>query len=316
MVRLLSLKRAVIPLISSNPTLRPPRPLMKLKPIAFAILTLPGLCLLAGAAIYLQDLSYPTYQYEGIPQETRKALLLTWKSEAEKTEWVEYEKGLFPLISNLHKKNKVALTLPFSHEPLKHPEQPATWDHSVIVLFPKSTDETESVKKIVESALALKSKLDLRSIDMLRLQNGLDMFYPINDGKATEGKLEQSIEYVFSKPQSRAAYYRAQYEWSGPAMTDLHQRDKAGRFIGFELTKRLYGAEKTPRWDLIHVFGFTPWQAIKVKPFFLDTWNKHARRVFGDQASFSKVISEWNKIRLKVQSKVQQPASLTLQAKS
>lgn len=70
-----------------------------------------------------------------------------------------------------------------------------------------------------------------------------------------------------------------------------------------------------PAWDLMHIFGFTAWQSWKTKLFFFSTWNKHARRVFGEDETFQSVIQGWNEIRLKLQKPTQQNMELTRQAK-
>lgn len=103
-----------------------------------------------------------------------------------------------------------------------------------------------TVAKIAEQAQGTDPLAGLRSIDRVRLQKGLDLFYPANEGLEREEDLVQSIEYVFSKPEARKDYYQAQYEWPGPAMADLNARDEAGRFVGFEVTQRLYGAKICP----------------------------------------------------------------------
>lgn len=89
-------------------------------------------------------------------------------------------------------------------------------------------------------------------------------------------------------------------------MADLHSRDKAGRFIGFEATQRLFGMPDMPQWDVFHVYGFTPWQMVKAFPFFVSTWNKHANRAFGDGYTFDAKLKEWDHVRINITTKAQQ----------
>lgn len=270
-----------------------------------------GLLALCFFCLYLEDQSYDRFEFSGIPNEDRKALLLTWSDEKGDEFWADDRSGLAPLLESLHQERQIVLTIPLSHSPLKHDEHVATWNRSLIVLLARSKDNSQIVDQIVE--VARSNAGALRSIDLLRLQNGLDMFYPLKDGKARESDLVQSIEYVFSKPEGREAYYQDQYKWSGPAMADLYRRDKTGRFIGFELDSRLFGSPGMPTWDLVHLFGFTPWQSFKASFFFFSTWNEHARRVFGPDSSFRRVMQDWDKIRLKLQTTVTQSSDSTLQ---
>jgi len=87
----------------------------------------------------------------------------------------------------------------------------------------------------------------------------------------------QHIEYVFSREEERLEYYDSQYEFSGPAMRRLHDRDLNGRFIGVEVGNRLAGDGDVPDWDVVHVAGFTPLQMIRAVP--------HFRRAFADAAA-------------------------------
>ena len=138
------------------------------------------------------------------------------------------------------------------------------------------------------------------------------MFYPVKNGISRESKMKQTIEYLFSNVEARKVYYEDQYRFSGPAMKDLHSRDKAGRFVGLELEERITAIDNMPEWDLIHIIGFTKWQEIKAIPFFYSTWNKHAERAFGKGMTMKKKIAEWDKIRTNVKSTVKQNFDVTL----
>lgn len=272
------------------------------------------LVLLVGYFI-IEDQSYPAYEFRGIPSENRVGLLITWEPGSPKDSWSEYQETLSPALKEMHANGAVSCVFPFEHASIKHPEHPATWSHSVFVVFAEAETQDEQALQLSKLAQTQGLKAQLRSIDLLRLQNGLDRFYPIRNGHRREQDLDQSLEFVFSKPEARAQYYQDQYRWSGPAMADLHSRDKAGRFVGFEVKKRLFGAEDMPEWDLVHIFGFTPWQTLKATPVFMSTWNKHARRVFGPDATFQSVIASWSKIRMKLQQEANQRPEFTLQAK-
>lgn len=276
-----------------------------------------GIVVIAGILliyIIVEDQGYEEYQFKESKMETRKALILTWDASSVEDFWKTYEKEFFPFLDNLHQKGKIALVLPFEHKALKHPDKAGVWTNCVIILFDKNTDE-ELSNQIISTLQESELSSLFCTADLMRLQKGLDMFYPIKNGISKEKHLNQTIEYVFSQPEHREEYYAAQYLWSGPAMADLHSRDKAGRFIGFELDKRLFGSEIMPEWDVAHVFAFTTWQMIKSIPFFYGTWNKHAKRVFGEEMTFKKKLAEWDKIRLNVKGSAKQNMSLTLQQK-
>ena len=155
---------------------------------------------------------------------------------------------------------RVLAFLPVSHKPRRRTREAPSWSYWMLVLAAPGADAPELADTI--AGLAGDSGADLRSVGRARPQPSLDMVYPV-DGPARERRLLQSIEYVFSKPAERPDYYRSQYEFSGPAMRRLHQRDRAGRFLGVEITERLHGDVAMPLWDVVHVSGFTVAQTLR-----------------------------------------------------
>lgn len=284
-----------------------------LKKALFAVLFVVVTLLLLLGYILIEDRKYEPYEFDGIKPEHRLGILITWKSNGAQDTWGLYQSKLAPALKSLHSSGAVSLVLPFAHKAMKHPKHSARWDHSVFVLLDGSNTQRERSQDIYALTQSQPFLDSLRSVDLLRLQNGLDLFYPMEQGLSRESKLNQSLEFVFSKPETRSKYYQDQYVWSGPAMADLHHRDKAGRFIGFEVEKRLYGTTEMPAWDLVHIFGFTPWQFLKASPVFMSTWNKHAKRVFGPDATFKSVIKGWDQLRIKLQEEAEQNLDLTLQ---
>lgn len=284
--------------------------------VAIVLGSLLALAGLAWGGLYLEDASYEPFEFQGVKEESREAIFLTWLSEEPGQGWEGYRADLAPVLSELHESGELLLALPMEHPALKHPDHPGTWSHFSLLVFKRDAPVDAISERLLARAKSGVLSGLIRSIDVLRLQSGLDLFYPKYDGLEREEDLEQSVEYVFSDPSARKEYYQTQYVFSGPAMADLHHRDKAGRFIGFELVDRKFSAQGMPEWDLVHIFGFTPWQGMKVSPFFLSTWNKHARRVFGPDATFMEVMKRWNKIRLKIQHGVEQNGELTLQGRT
>lgn len=241
-----------------------------------------------------------------------KALILVWDNEDNKDLWAEYKSTVFSYLKDLYDSGQIAYALPFEHKSLKHPDKKDTWANCVIVgLYPddKCLDVCRGIVTHVQHQPALSTAFV--AADVMNLQKGLDMFYSVTNGIEEEGDLEQIVEYVFSDPQARKKYYGEQYVFSGPAMSELHNNNMAGRFIGYEVESRLFG-DDFPRWDLIHVVGFTKEQSERATPIFLTTWNKHAERAFGEGMTFQKKIKEWDKIRLNIKSDATQKMNMTL----
>jgi hypothetical protein len=245
----------------------------------------------------------------------QKALFFTWLSNSDSSFWKNYQEYLYPILKHLYQTDQIQLVLPFEHKALKHPDFAGQWTNSAIILFEDSKLAEKLSLEIIEYFKDTSLFSQLNSADIMILQNGLDMFYPLKNGIEREPKMTQTLEYVFSDPKHRRQYYEDQYKWSGPSMKSLHKRDMTGRFIGFEVEKRLYNTKEMPEWDLIHVVGFTRWQIFKSIPFFFSVWNQQAKKAFGENVTFNKKLSEWKQIRLNIKSKCRQNVEATLKLK-
>jgi hypothetical protein len=144
----------------------------------------------------------------------------------------------------------------------------------------------------------------MRRLDRLRCQPGLDMFSPKRNS-ARQRRMVQMIEYVTSDPQTRGRYYRDQYEFSGPAMRRLYDDHRTGRFIGFELIEPIAAVEGMPTWDVIHVTGFTPTQAIRAVPVFWRAFDDSAAAL-GRFESGKEIVAAWDDVRVKRTVRVRQ----------
>ena len=264
------------------------------------------------AFLFIEDGRYAQYEFKPASDNNKRALLLTWSADDPSGFWGEYE-SVHAMLKALHDSGEIDSVLPFRHEVLKHPDADADWNMSAIVMFSPRADVDALSEQILDAVQSGPVAGGFRAADIMKLQKGLDLLYPVKNGPSREDALMQTIEYVFSDPASRVQYYNDQYVWSGPAMADLHSRDKTGRFIGFEVEKRIHSAPGAPEWDLVHVYGFTWWQLVKSIPFFTSTWNKHAVRAFGGDATFKGKLREWDEIRLKVESSAVQNMNFTLQ---
>ena len=282
------------------------------KKILWILLSLILVALLFVAFLFINDSTYNEIKITTKMEENRKALIVTWESNDQKDFWKVYEQDIHPTIKDLHQKGFISQVLSFEHKALSYQDSELKWTNCIVLILTKETLSTESNSAFVSAIKKSAISENFRALDLVRIQNGLDMFYPKENGIAREPRMKQTIEYLFSKPNARKEYYEDQYKFSGPAMKDLHNRDKAGRFIGFELEKRITATENMPEWDLIHIIGFTNWQTIKAIPFFYGTWNKHAKNAFGEGMTFKKKIAEWNKIRTNIKSSTKQNFTMTL----
>jgi len=257
--------------------------------------------------LLIEDMCYPPYDYRHSSNNKGYALLLTLKLPEMKTlKSVLSGSHLDELLKASYQEGAINIFLPYAHQSISHPDYSGQWNATILLYF-DSQDEAVNIGKALRQTIVLdKYIFAVKSLDLLVLQSGLDMFYPLKHGLNREKFLIQTLEFVFSDPAHREQYYLDQYAWSGPAMADLHSRDKAGRFIGFETTQRLYGKPDMPQWDVFHVYGFTPWQMVKAFPFFVSTWNKHAKRAFGDGCTFDTKLKEWDHVRINIKTKAQQ----------
>lgn len=269
-------------------------------------------CIL-GIYLFIEDKSYGEYVVHlDNMNESRKGLIIAFETNDNESFWNHYDKTVQPLLEEKHMSNDVIMVMPFQHKALSHPDSDVLWTNSTVILFSENVDVENLGYQLLDNINSSVLKDQLRSVDILRLQKGLDMLYPIKGGVERESNMDHMVEYVFSDPLKRQQYYEEQYIWSGPAMADLHSRDKVGRFIGFELEERLYGSESMPEWDLIHVIGFTKWQMVKMMPFYNSTWNKHAKRAFESDVTYSEKLSEWDELRLNIRDFSKLNMSLTL----
>lgn len=282
------------------------------KKILWLFLALIGAILLFVAFLFIEDSTYKKYEMDHQLKENRKVLIATWKTDDQTKFWETYSNEIQPTIKDLHQKKLVGAVFPLEHKSLNYKDSGLDWTNCIIIMPSENQFDSEIDSMLISTIEQSTIKNNFRALDLARVQNNLDMFYPKNNGIKREPKMKQTIEYLFSNPEARKKYYEDQYKFSGPAMKDLHSRDKAGRFVGFEIEKRITAKEDVPEWDLIHLIGFTTWQEIKAIPFFYGTWNKHAERAFGDGVTFKKKITEWNEIRTNVKSSTKQNFELTL----
>ncbi len=282
------------------------------KKIKWALLVLFAWIIAFVLFVFIEDLTYDKRETDTEMKEQKKALVLTWEADNQRDFWNSYRRDIHPIIEALHQKQQISQVFPFEHKPLRYQESAKRWTNCIVLMLSGEVYHSEFSSSLISSIEKSALREDFRSLDVMKIQRGLDMFYPVKNGIEREPKLNQTIEYLFSKPEVREQYYEDQYRFSGPAMQDLHHRDKAGRFIGFELEERIFASANVPQWDVIHIIGFTTWQEIKAAPFFYGTWNKHAERAFGEGMTFKKKVAEWNKIRTNVKSSTKQNFSMTL----
>ncbi|MEM9833571.1 MAG: hypothetical protein AAF944_23275 [Bacteroidota bacterium] len=282
------------------------------KKIIWTVLIFFSLIVALVLFILIEDLTYDKSETDPKLDDPRTALVLAWETNDQRAFWNDYTQYLHPVIVNWHQKQRVNQVLPFEHKPLSYKDGQRHWTNCVVLMLTDEQYNPEIPASLVSAIEGSSLSESFCSLDLMKLQPGLGMVYPLKNGIERAPTMHQTIEYVFSNPAAREEYYQDQYRFSGPAMQDLHSRDKAGRFIGFELEKRIFASKNMPQWDVIHIMGFTTWQEIKAVPFFYQTWNKHAERAYGEGMTLKKKLAEWNKIRTNVKSATKQNFSMTL----
>ena len=249
-----------------------------------------------------------------------QALDMAWLVEGDAAPfWSAFREEITPILKDAHAAGAIAAVLPYQHKPLSLPDLgSAAWSICVVVICPPGGEAKPVGDELAKLALSgrIAQAAPLAALDILRLQPNLEMFYPAPNGLQREHRLVQWMEYVFSKPETREDYYNMQYVFSGPAMRRFHRNDKAGRFIGFETQERRHGTDSMPEWDVLHIFGFTPLQLVKVIPVFKSTWRAQAREVWGPDADAKAIMGSWDAMRAKCMSRVKQLPGVTLQGPS
>lgn len=286
---------------------------MPWKALGLVVTVLAGLLAVGWGAVLLEDRQYPAFTYAGPPVDhAREAVWLVFSEDAPNTVWPGFETHILPRLRDLQSEGEVELVLSFAHDPLGHPTQGGAWTHAVLVMLAPHVDGTAAAARLLAHVRQGPLAAQLGAFERLRLQPGIDMFYPSKHGFEREAALVHKLEYVFSEPAARPGYYADQYTLSGPAMRDLHLRDKAGRFVGFEVKARLFSAPGMPAWDVVHIVGTTPWQGLKSVPVFLSTWAKHASRVHGPDSTFFTLLDRWATMRINVKTSATQNLELSL----
>ena len=255
-----------------------------------------------------------TFDASKIPDPHIQAIQITWaRDPADRRFWRAFAGTIFPIIRQLHEAGAVLACMPFEHKPTPH-NNSNSWSTTVFCIGAPGRDLRDACASMLATDMLQSPDTQLVGVDLLRLQPNLDMFYPVLDGLRREKNLMQWIEYIFSEPKHRKAYYNSQYVFSGPAMKRLHVKDRAGRFLGFEVLERVSKTSIFPSWDVVHISAFTPLQIVKAFPRFRKTWDLQAQEVWGGEIKAKDKMSEWDDMREKFMPKVKQVHKFTLQS--
>jgi len=126
---------------------------------------------------------------------------------------------------------------------------------------------------------------------LARVQPGLDLWQP----RSGRGRPRVSLlEYVWSRPAHRQAYYETQYTLSGPAMRHLWERGNVCQFVGIEVLSELRDAGPGADWDVVHLTSFTPANLLRMLGW------KREFEAFAREAgyqSLAAVTAEWRRQR-------------------
>jgi hypothetical protein len=212
---------------------------------------------------------------------------------------------------------RIEMVLPFRHRPMKaiRTGHPKSWtDHWLFVLGTQ-VDPDElwiSIAKTVR-AMAIAVGRELLRAEVLRPQPGLQMYFAPPAHPGSEPRLWHWIEYVVSRPETREAYYREQYEFSAGVIRRFYEAGVVGRCIGFERERYLENNDGLPEWDVIHFTGVQRFAGIApVLWTHRRLFNDLARRV-GHESAFD-VLRSWGAQRVKYQAHAVQHSSLAVPA--
>ena len=248
-----------------------------------------------------------------------RALGLTWNTPREnlKAFWRQFHDDVFTLLQTLSAQGKIKTVLPFQHEPvrLEGEADKGPWCVCVVIVL-SQPDDARGFAELLLSDPAFErfsNTFPLDAADLMRVQQNLDMYYPKNNGLAAEPRLLQWLEYVFSDARYRDEYYNTQYVFSGPAMRRMRSKNRAGRFLGFEIEERIRDSRQIPQWDVLHISGFTLLQCMKYLMFSRGEWDRQAKECWGESASGAEVMGQWEKQRVKIMPRAKQIAESTIQ---
>ena len=232
--------------------------------------------------------------------------------------WPRFQEHAFPPLQTLSAQGRVKAVMPFQHKPVRLEEATdnEAWSVCVLVILSGAEDARRCAIDFLEdsAAQAFFSAFRPDAVELMRLQQNLDMFYPKNNALRSEPRLLQWLEYVFSDHQYREEYYNTQYVFSGPAMRQMWLKNWAGRFLGFEITERIRHSGRLPEWDIIHISGFTPLQMANFFMFSRKEWDRQAKACWGDSASGAEVMGRWEKQRVKIMPRAKQIMKSTIQS--
>ncbi|WP_133259124.1 hypothetical protein [Mycolicibacterium sp. GF69] len=228
---------------------------------------------------------------------TDGAIGLTWRVPKNRRMQFnrDVDQELIPSLVALHTSRKIVGLLPFRHKPLRTESVESFWTDYWVIVLAFDTDPDIVWQSIRSSAVPR----TLLRAEVLLIQPGMDMYYP-RGGGAKSSPVWHIMEYVVSRFETRAEYYREQYEFSRPVITHFWKNDSVERMIGFERERLLQDDGFLPGWDIIHITGFKPSRLGRVAWHLLRslaTFNGYAERI--GYRSAMEVLRSWDKKRRK-----------------
>lgn len=244
-------------------------------------------------------------------------IAFTWHVNSPDAFWRAYETQVWPLLKTAHTQGEVHVVLPLSHSDLSLPNSAEKWNATAIIVCSDEPVARELARQLTDlmTQEPLSLHATLKAVDLFAPQKNVDMYYQARNGLKREPLIVQWIEYVASVPEHRSEYYAASHDFVGPAMRRLHAKNCASRFVGFELTERLYRDKpQTPDWDMVHIAGFTRLQLITVIPHFHRAFDDAAQAVWGAGAVGKEKMASLEKMRTLAKDKARQHMRYTLQS--
>ncbi|MEM6858524.1 MAG: hypothetical protein AAF559_11690 [Pseudomonadota bacterium] len=183
--------------------------------------------------------------------------------------------------------DEASFVIPLAHKPVSREGQ--TWNATLIALGHAEPLRAAAVRLLDAGHAGLKR------VALMDPQPGIDMLLAKENGAAIEKRMLHYIEYVTSKPETRADYYVCQYDTSAPAMRAMWDAGRVGRFVGFEDPETLYLAPGLTDWDVIHVIGMTPWQMVRLLPTVKAAFDRASKKA--GRGSAKELFARWDEQR-------------------
>lgn len=133
--------------------------------------------------LLIENMRYPPYDYRHSSNNKGYALLLTLKlPEMQTLKSALDGSHLDEHLKASYQEGTIKIFLQYAHQSISHPDHSGQWNATILLYF-DSEDEAVNLGKALRQTIVLdKHIFSVKSLDLLVLQPGLDMFYPLKHG--------------------------------------------------------------------------------------------------------------------------------------